>query len=474
MPVTINGSTGVTFPNSTLQASAAPGGGTTTSSAVDVTLTNTSSQVQNITMTAANKFVILPNATTLQKGGVLFKIYNNGGIPFGVKNASGRIIIPLLANGTSTILYLTNNSTSDGIWASDRGIYSIASTPFVDSTVSSTEVCAAALTSTSFIFVSGVGNTLSATVGTWNGTTITYGASTTLTTSAPFDTTQVGVIGFSGTSAAVKYRHTDTTLRIVGLSISGTTITAGTAQTIQTGSGYTGSSFIKINSTTGLAVYNPADQINVYARAFTISGTTITLGSQTKANSQNSEYGFGVLVDTNKVLFAFQEVASYPPIDIEWRVATISGTTFTFGTAVKTANVNLGQSTVLFSTTTNEAYTASDGSAGSGYKISISGTVPTPAAYNLPSPQPSYLGYEQQGGSSNISNLSTGKSLVRLSLFEGVGVWNDVSGVGPAGTNYAIPAFAISPKTVVALSSTTGIVGGVSGSVCSFSYLEIA
>jgi hypothetical protein len=56
------------------------GGATITSSAVDITLTSSSNRVQNVSMTASGKAVILPDATTLSAGGPTFLILNNGGI----------------------------------------------------------------------------------------------------------------------------------------------------------------------------------------------------------------------------------------------------------------------------------------------------------------------------------------------------------------------------------------------------------
>jgi hypothetical protein len=58
-------------------------GSTTTSSAVDITLTSASTQVQNIAMTVADKSVILPDATTLTtKGSPIYVINNQGLFPF--------------------------------------------------------------------------------------------------------------------------------------------------------------------------------------------------------------------------------------------------------------------------------------------------------------------------------------------------------------------------------------------------------
>lgn len=91
MPITVGG-TQITFNDGTTQNTAVRQNGTTTSSAVDITLTATSDQVQNVTMTASGKAVILPNATTLTKGSAVFQICNTGNLPFYVENAAGSVL----------------------------------------------------------------------------------------------------------------------------------------------------------------------------------------------------------------------------------------------------------------------------------------------------------------------------------------------------------------------------------------------
>jgi hypothetical protein len=68
-------------------------GATTTSSAVDITLTSLSTQVQSVEMTAADKAVILPDATTLTtKGFPAFVIINTGVYAILLKDNGGSYI----------------------------------------------------------------------------------------------------------------------------------------------------------------------------------------------------------------------------------------------------------------------------------------------------------------------------------------------------------------------------------------------
>jgi hypothetical protein len=480
MPIQFNGTgtiTGLT--------AAVGGGGTTTSSATDITLTNASAQVQNVTMTANDKFIILPNATTLSKGGVLFKIYNAGGPSFGIKNAAGNILIDSLANGQSTVLYLTDNSTSAGIWASDSGIYTVSGKPYVTSSLSYFGAIAttfgiprmAALSSTTFLVVTrSAVNTLVATVGTWTGSTITFGASTTISTSASTVNELIGVIGFSATSAAITYADTSNNIRVVATSISGTTISFGTASTVGS-QGYNGSSFIKINSTTGLITYNSGSTV-VYARVFTVSGTTITVGSQTTVSANAAEHGFAVLVDTNKVLFINNAPGSSTAS--WWRTATISGTTLSLAAEVLNNSFALAQAALLFSTRTNQVFVFPEAGNNqpltAGYLVSTSGASPSATSFAITPPQPDGIGnfYGYPGA---FDTLSAGKVLFTLGTNSGeggLGVWNDQVGLNPSGVNYSQFPTLIWPRTVTALSSTTAISASLVGVFASFSYLEIA
>jgi hypothetical protein len=96
------------------------GAASTTSSAADITLTNTSNRVQNVAMTAASKSVILPNATTMATGASVLMINNTGYNSFYIKLSTG-VITHILSPGTQIQLSLTDNSTSQGQWSSQIG-----------------------------------------------------------------------------------------------------------------------------------------------------------------------------------------------------------------------------------------------------------------------------------------------------------------------------------------------------------------
>jgi len=97
-------------------ATAGFSGAQTVTSANNVTLTASSPQVLNLTMTAENRTVVLPNATTMAAGTPVFLIINSGWVTFAVATSDGNEVA-LVAPGVSRRFTLTNNSTVTGIWA---------------------------------------------------------------------------------------------------------------------------------------------------------------------------------------------------------------------------------------------------------------------------------------------------------------------------------------------------------------------
>jgi len=94
--------------------------GTTTSSAVDITLVYTDPDMQSVSMTAVGKSVTLPDATTLRTG-LVFTIFNTGANKFGIRNDAGTLLWTLPA-GTSVCCYLSDISTAAGVWGFGQAV----------------------------------------------------------------------------------------------------------------------------------------------------------------------------------------------------------------------------------------------------------------------------------------------------------------------------------------------------------------
>lgn len=343
MAITTSG-TSITFNDSTVQTSAARFGGTTTTSAVDITLTASSNSAQQVTMTAAGKAVILPSATTLPAGPVLFSIANVGAYTFDVKDANGIVVITV-AFGASYILSLVDNSTSGGKWNASAtgssnvitfGPFTQTATTVYNNTGAFIDCCALSSTQALIFYATGA-NAMSVVLATLSGGTVSLG-----TPVSVYSATQVGgstTVGFravslSSTSAAVFVPNSTTSGTIFGfaISVSGSTVTVGAA----TSSGLTCNSIMqahKNDSTTGVLVVQNNQNTSVVA--WSVSGTTITFGSA--ATNMISVIAGGIFgcvsakSDTNTfIVITGSDSGSVG--NLKHRAFTISGTTITLGT----------------------------------------------------------------------------------------------------------------------------------------------
>jgi hypothetical protein len=89
-------------------------GGTTTTSSI--TLTKDSDAAITVSPITHGLYATLPDATSCQKGAILFNIFNNGEYDYGIKNKVGKQLGWILPN-SGCIIGLSDNSTSAGIWA---------------------------------------------------------------------------------------------------------------------------------------------------------------------------------------------------------------------------------------------------------------------------------------------------------------------------------------------------------------------
>ena len=351
MTMTISGTAGATFPDSTTQATAARSGGTTTSSATDITLATGSTQTQLVTMTAADKYVILPSATSLAKGEGQFEVTASAtSYAFSIKNGAGDIVYGPVFPGVSVQLSLVDNSTSAGTWTANGTIAKGGYGPITVSSVSAggysgssrTRVVGLSATSAVIAYYTSA-NSLSVVAVSVSGTTITFGTPSTVSTVAYSDnnTDSISAIAVSSTAFVIAYGDTSNNCYLRAYSVSGTTLTAGTAVTVNATT-----TSVAINTgvlaylTTNAGVvtfpaYNSGTGTTTCAiRAFTVSGTTITLGGVTtlasNAVSAPDLNARPVITSTSGGVVLYNTDAN----TVYLRAFTVSGTTLTFGTAV--------------------------------------------------------------------------------------------------------------------------------------------
>ena len=336
-----------------------------------LTLTNTSTQYHKVQISSlANSYVTLPSATTLTTEGTpIFVIENSSplGATLDIKNNSGTIIFSLTDYHTAFVS-LVNNSTSAGTWnivsTITQSIYDISSTlnsntPTNNSLCKVIHLTATKLLLANFHKTSGTVLTGYFKIGDLSGATITFGSQQTTTIT-------------SGGSTDGGFRAD-----IVRLSDSSFILMWGT------------------ETNDGGAIRRVS--------ANTVSGTTITFGSQNALSfpSGASDYDqaiasgcnglccrmaddkFAVVYNTTTVTSSANWLKAYSG-SLTCNIITVSGTTLTVGTKVDLGSSTYTQPTTLVCHDTDKLcvmyYQHTSGSGNGRNKvniISVSGTTPT-------------------------------------------------------------------------------------------------
>jgi hypothetical protein len=394
-----NGGTGLTALGTSLQslrvnsgatalefatASAGFNGATTTSSAVDITLTSVSTQVQYISMTVADKKVILPDATTLTSGGVVYQIYNNGTLKFAIADSAGNDIGTVSGKATTAIsVWLIDKTTSKGLWAlgtSNSAVPTLSTLIATPSSVVGTAPQVAMVSSTAgFILYQDASNNAKLIGFSVSGSTITYGTAVTLTAMGAgyvFNSMTNSIVAIDSSTIAACYSYSDGTnfyVKGVAATISGTTVTAGTVVNIfNTGTvtpGYPSTSITKLSTGKfGIAYTDTSSGSGVGKYiAGTISGTTITLGSaitisSTGTNQYHTTWGHNAIA-TDKAIVSFSGDASLHIVSVSGTTCT-KGTTFSSGVSLVSSFYSPDGTTVYFGTFNG----------GVSYTVTVSGT----------------------------------------------------------------------------------------------------
>jgi len=175
-------------------------------------------------------------------------------------------------------------------------------------------------------------------VATISGTSVSYGSTVTFSstvTSGQKDSTYDS----SENKILLAYRESTTVSKVVAATISGTDISFGSGVSIYgTVSGNMNAIAIEYdsNANKGLVIYkNPDNSNNLDSKVVSLSGTTVSLGSQTSV-SANVVAGIDTTFDStnNKIVVGYRYDAGDELTRLA--VATISGTSVSYGTAVST------------------------------------------------------------------------------------------------------------------------------------------
>jgi hypothetical protein len=338
-----------------------------TSSATDITLTSSSKRVQAITFTAADKFVILPNATTMTKGSPVFVIRNDGDRLFGIKTSDGKLVIEGIAKGSSATLSLDSTADSSSGWGFVFGYQPRVAMPatILGGYLETYSIAKLDSSNVLLCYADNSNSDVYAVVGTISSNVLTWG--TPQLVAGGVTASHVYCDALSSTSALLGWVDGSSNSRYYGLTISGTSITVSTVSATQ--SSLQASDIIKRNGTTAMLLDWSTSAFT--ARIITHNGTSApTFG--TAATIASNTWGYidlpyrpcnGALLDTDRFI-----VSAYNPGTggTDTRVATVSGTTITFGTTYTA--IAVGHKVTFMVVDSNTAFT------NSGYSFAISGT----------------------------------------------------------------------------------------------------
>jgi hypothetical protein len=190
-------------------------------------------------------------------------------------------------------------------------------------------ISAAALSSTSFVVAyRDIGNSYygTAIIGTVSGTTITFGSEYVFNAA---NTDYISAAALSSTSFVVAYRdigNSSYSTAIIG-TVSGTTITFGSEYVFNPASTYYISA-AALSSTSFVVAYRDIGNSGT-AIIGTVSGTTITFGSPYVFNPASTSYISAAALSSTSFVVAYSDIGnSYYGTAI---IGNVSGTTITFG-----------------------------------------------------------------------------------------------------------------------------------------------
>jgi hypothetical protein len=247
-----------------------------TTATTATTLTSISTLLQ-ITPASYGVAVTLPDATTCNIGGPLHIIDNKGAYPVRVLNNAGTLLGFIFA-GVVSHISLADNSTAAGVWTIENNELVGASAQLLTTNLLTVDACVSLDSDREFLLGNGGSNYSYGVV--YNKTTNSFGSVTAIRSSAVTGK-HVAIKSAMDQILVVSCTSGSTALEAVCLTITGTSIAVGTAATATLSANISafadGCGLIAVGSSfvTSYTVATPAAQI----RALSISGTTVTIGS---------------------------------------------------------------------------------------------------------------------------------------------------------------------------------------------------
>jgi hypothetical protein len=305
------------------------GGQTTTG---NVTLTSNSAAAITVTPANPGLYVTLPDATTCTKGTASYCVYNAGDYDYGVKDNAGTQLGWVRAR-TGAMIGLSDSSTAAGVWA----YYGLEKTGITGSYVNSTlakmgsTIRRITLDANRTCFLFGGADCYAivydALTQTWGNATLVGGMNTTVAF--------IGIFSATDQVLVVSNPTNNTTLAAQTLTISGTSVTVNAAVTVTLGGAVSSGMFGQIIAVGSSWVVSYGSQTTTSAiRAITVSGTVPTIGAESVL-SGNLATGANLFASGSVVRTVSASSAGSP---IYAKPFTVSGSSLTAGTEVSVAS----------------------------------------------------------------------------------------------------------------------------------------
>tara|TARA_R100000773_G_C4218222_1_gene116715 strand:+ start:5 stop:2569 length:2565 start_codon:yes stop_codon:yes gene_type:complete len=194
-------------------------------------------------------------------------------------------------------------------------------------------------------------------VGTVSGTSISFGTPAVYNTS---ETTHIGIT-YDTTNDKVVIVYRDGTSNnnygnaIVG-TVSGTDISFGTAAVYNTATSHNNSAVFDSNTGKVVIAFRDNSNNNVTSRVATVSGTSISFGTAVQVDANGNEVAAVFDSNSNKVVVVYKDVANsnYGTA----RVGTVSGTDISFGTEAVFNSGSTGDIHCTFDSSNNKVVIA--------------------------------------------------------------------------------------------------------------------
>jgi hypothetical protein len=420
------------------------GGGATPSGSV--TLTATSAGAQSITTTDFGQTVTLPNATTLLEGGNLYNINNLGAYPLKIVNNAGSTLGFVFTN-CPVIVGLADNSTAAGTWnLVGAEPFAVVAQTFASNLYNKTQSSdgrkIVALDANRILILIGRANSINGII--YDSSTNTWG---TLTLIRSDIVEQVEAI-LSAPDQVLVNSSDNTAMEAVVLTISGLTISVGIAATATLSAGNTGSNTGGNLIAVGSSFVITYTAVTPQMRAMTISGTTVTIGAATVLNGTNvtsATANIYVAAASSSVVLVLTNTTASTFFATPY---TVSGTTITLGSGATYASTAANEYIVRPISSGARWAVVITSTAGTtvGIIISVSGANVTTSTVTLAT----------SGGTPGSGVLVSGSKLIYVGAGTArTNILTDTAGTASAGTD--IGYFSSDLITPISANATTSL-----------------